>query len=145
MFRAAAIALGAFILVGCSTNASVQNPFKGDDTQKTQLAAFAAQSQYPNKQASDDLRATALIDRKEGTIKIINSTQQSLTDVKLWVNGAYVTHVDTIPARGIVTIKRENLYNRDGISLAKANAGITKVQLEQGDRFYNLEGPAFEQ
>jgi hypothetical protein len=145
MFRAAVIALGAFILVGCSTSASVENPFKGDDTQKTQLAAFAAQSQYPNKQASDDLRATALIDRKEGTVKIINSTSQAINDSKVWVNGAFVTHVDTIPARGLVTIKRENLYNRDGIPLAKANAGITKVQLEAADKFYNLEGPAFEQ
>ena len=145
MSRAVAIALAGFILVGCSTSARVDNPFKGDDTQKTQLAAFAAQSQYPNKQASDDLRAAALIDRKEGTIKIINSTSQALTDSKLWVNGAFVTHVDTIPARGMLTIKRENLYDRNGISLAKANAGITKVQLEQGDKFYNLEGPAFEQ
>jgi hypothetical protein len=91
MLRPAAIALAGFILVGCSTSASVDNPFKGDDTQKTQLAAFAAQSQYPNKQASDDLRATALVNRKDGTIKIINSTSQALTDAKVWVNGAYVT------------------------------------------------------
>jgi hypothetical protein len=145
MFRAVAIALAGFVLVGCSTSARVDNPFKGDDTQKTQLAAFAAQSQYPSKQASDDLRATALVDRKEGTIKIINSTSQAITDAKLWVNGAFVTHVDTIPARGLVTIKRENLYDRNGIPLAKANAGISRVQLESGDKFYNLEGPAFEQ
>lgn len=145
MFRAVAIALAGAILAGCSTSASVDNPFKGDDTQKTQLAAFAAQSQYPNKQASDDLRVAALVDRKEGTIKIINSTTQALTDAKLWVNGAFVTHVDTIPARGMLTIKRENLYDRNGIPLAKSNAGITKVQLEVGDKFYNLEGPAFEQ
>ncbi|HEV8379565.1 MAG TPA: hypothetical protein VGP99_11995 [Tepidisphaeraceae bacterium] len=145
MFRAAAIALAGLVLVGCSTSARVDNPFKGDDSQKTQLAAFAAQSQYPNKQASDDLRAAALVDRKEGTIKIINTTQQALTDAKLWVNGAYVTHVDTIPARGMVTIKRENLYDRNGISLAKANGSINKVQLEMADKFYNLEGPAFEQ
>ena len=145
MFRAVAIALAGFVLVGCSTSARVDNPFKGDDTQKTQLAAFAAQSQYPTKQASDDLRATALVDRKEGTIKIINSTSQAITDSKLWVNGAFVTHVDTIPARGMVTIKRENLYDKNGIPLAKSNAGITKVQLESGDKFSNLEGPAFEQ
>jgi len=144
MFRAVAIALAGAILAGCSTSASVDNPFKGDDTQKTQLAAFAAQSQYPNKQAADDLRVAALVDRKEGTIKIINSTSQALTDAKLWVNGAFVTHVDTIPARGLVTIKRENLYDRNGIPLAKSNAGISKVQLEVGDKFYNLEGPAFE-
>jgi hypothetical protein len=144
MFRAAAIALSGLILVGCSTSAKVDNPFKGDDTQKTQLAAFAAQSQYPSKQASDDLRVAALVNREEGTIKIVNSTPQALTDAKLWVNGTYVTHVDTVPARGLVTIKRENLYDQKGISLSKANASINRVQLEMGDKFYNLEGPAFE-
>jgi len=143
MFRAVAIALAGLVLVGCS--ASVQNPFKGDDTQKTQLAAFAAQSQFPTKQPSDDLRVTALINKGDGTIKIINTTNQALTDAKLWVNGAFVTHVDTIPAKGPLTIKRENLYNRDGVSLSKASIGIQKVQLEMADKLYNLEGPAFEQ
>jgi len=145
MFRAVAMALGAFILVGCSTSASVENPFKGSDTEKTQLAAFAAQSQLPSKQPSDDLRVAALINKDNGNIKVINSTQQSINDSKLWVNGSFVTHVDTIPARGVVSIKRENLYNRDGIPLTKANIGISKVQLESGDKLYNLEGPAFEQ
>ncbi len=141
MFRAAAIALGAFILIGCSS----VNPFKSDDSQKTQLAAFAAQSQYPSKQASDDLRVTALVHKDDGSIKLINTTQQTINDTKLWVNGAFVTHVDTIPSKGVVTIKRENLYDQKGISMAKANSGITKVQLEQGEKLYNLEGPAFEQ
>src|SRR5258706_8795021 len=95
MFRAAAIALAGFILVGCSTSAEVKNPFKSDDTQKTQLAAFAAQSQYPSKQPSDDLRVAALINKGDGTIKIINSTNQAINDAKLWVNSAFVTHVDT--------------------------------------------------
>jgi len=142
MFRAVAIALGAFILAGCSGS---MNPFKSDDTQKTQLAAFAAQSQYPTKQPSDDLRVSALINKDDGSIKIINNTQQTINDAKVWVNGAYVTHVDTIPSKGVVSIKRENLYDQKGISLAKANAGVTKVQLETGDKLYNLEGPSFEQ
>jgi len=88
---------------------------------------------------------TALVNKDDGSIKLINSTQQTINDAKLWVNGAFVTHVDTIPAKGVVTIKRENLYDQKGISMAKANSGITKVQLEQGDKLYNLEGPAFEQ
>ncbi len=88
---------------------------------------------------------TALVNKDDGSIKLINSTQQTINDTKLWVNGAFVTHVDTIPAKGVVTIKRENLYDQKGISMVKANSGITKVQLEQGDKLYNLEGPAFEQ
>ena len=145
MFRAAAIALTGFILVGCSTSTSVKNPFKSDDTQRTQLAAFAAQSQYPNKQASDDLAVAALIKGKDGDIKIINTTQQAITDAKLWVNGAFVTHIDTIPAKGTISVQRENLFNRDGISLAKASNGINRIQLEVGDKLNNVHGPAFEQ
>jgi hypothetical protein len=45
----------------------------------------------------------------------------------------------------MVTITRENLYNRDGIPMSKANGGINKVQLEVGDKFYNLDGPVIEQ
>jgi hypothetical protein len=145
MLRATVIALAAFIVVGCSTSAEVKNPFKSDDTHKTQLAAFAAQSQYPTKQASDDLAVAALMKGKDGDIKLINTTQQAVTDAKVWVNGAFVTHLDTIPARGTVTIKREDLFNRDGISLAKSNTGITRIQLEMGDKLYNVHGPAYEQ
>ncbi|HEV8606069.1 MAG TPA: hypothetical protein VGQ99_11915 [Tepidisphaeraceae bacterium] len=145
MFRAVAIALAGLILAGCSTSAEVKNPFKGNDTERTQLAAFAAQSQYPTKQPSDDLAVAALIKGKDGEIKILNTTQQAITDAKVWVNGAYVTHVDTIPARGTVTIQRENLFNRDGISLAKSNTGVTRIQLETGDKLYNVHGPAMEQ
>jgi PBP1b-binding outer membrane lipoprotein LpoB len=145
MLRAAAIALAGLFLVGCSTSAQVKNPFKSDDSQKTQLAAFAGQSQYPNKQASDDLAVTALVNKKDGTTKIINSTPQAITDAKIWINGAFVTHVDTIPARGMTTIPRENFFDRNGISMAKSSTGITKVQMETADKFYNLHGPAFEQ
>src|SRR5207244_12933971 len=106
---------------------------------------FPTHSQQPTKHPSDAQRATALISKGDGTIKIINTTNQAVNDAKLWINGSFVTHVDTVPAKGLVTIKRENLYNRDGISLAKANIGIQKVQLEMADKLYNLEGPAFEQ
>jgi hypothetical protein len=145
MSRALAIALVGFILVGCSTSAEVKNPFKANDTERTQLAAFAAQSQYPTRQPSDDLAVAALIKGKDGDIKILNTTERAITDAKVWVNGAYVAHVDNIPARGTVNIQRENLFNRDGISLAKANTAATRVQLEIGDKLYNVHGPAMEQ
>ncbi len=145
MFRATAIALAAFILVGCSTSASVKNPFKSDDSHRTQLAAFAAQSQYPTKQASDDLAIAALIKGKDGDIKLLNTTQQAITDAKVWINGSFVTHVDTIPAKGTVMIKRDDLFNRDGISLSKASTAINRIQLESGDKLYNVHGPAYEQ
>ena len=145
MLRATVIALAGLILVGCSTSAAMKNPFKSDDTHKTQLAAFAAQANYPNKQASDDLAIAALMKGKDGDIKLLNTTQQAVTDAKVWVNGSFVTHLDTIPAKGTVMIKREDLFNHDGISLAKSNTGINRIQIEMGDKLYNVHGPAYEQ
>jgi len=142
MFRAFAIAVAALALAGCSTSAELDNPFKGDDG-KTQMAAFAAQSQYPNKQAEDS-QLTALINRKDGQIKIINPTNQAMTDAKVWANGSFVARVDSIPARGQLTLSRERFYDKNGISLARSNNPITRVQVESGDRFLNLQGPAME-
>jgi hypothetical protein len=145
MFRAFAIALAAFIVVGCSTSAEVDNPFGGGgDEQKTQMAAFAAQSQHPNRQAEES-QLSALIDRKDGRIKLINPTNQSITDAKVWTNGTFVTRVESIPARGQLTLSRENFYNKDGISLSKSSTPINRVQIETGDRFLNVLGPAYDQ
>jgi hypothetical protein len=143
MFRSLAIALAAFLLAGCSTSAEVDNPFGGGGDGKTQMAAFAAQSQYPNRQAEES-QISAVVDRKEGRIKIINPTNQALTDAKVWANGAFVTRVDSIPARGSMTLTRENFYNKDGIALSKSNTPINRIQIETGDRFVNLLGPAYE-
>ena len=62
--------------------------------------------------------------------------------IKVWVNGAFVTHVDTIPAKGTVMIKREDLFNRNGDSLAKSNTGINRIQLESGDKLAHFLGRA---
>jgi hypothetical protein len=105
--------------------------------------AFASTARFPtDMRASDDLRATAMIVGRDG-IKIANATDQEIKDAKLWVDGTYVTQVNSIPAHSVVTVKRTALSDRSG-NLPGDLQGVTQLQLETHANLYNLQGPVFE-
>jgi len=104
--------------------------------------AFASTARFPSDmRASDDLRATAMIGR-DG-IKIANATDQEIKDAKLWIDGTYVTQVNSIPAHSVVTVKRTALSDRSG-NLPSDLQGVKQLQLETHANLYNLQGPVFE-
>ena len=133
---------------GCSAGASFDPKFGRDndnDAQRTQLAAFAAQQQYPrDARASDDLRAAALIDREDNTLRILNFSDRPLNDAVVWVNGAFVHRVASVPPNGSVTIPRGQFYDANGRSLANQATSANRVQIQWGDELYNLQGPVYE-
>ncbi len=51
--------------------------------------------------------------------------------------------VNSIPARGTVTINRTELSDRDG-NLPTDLRNVGQVQLQTRDNLYNLQGPVFE-
>lgn len=145
------IAAAAAALVGCETSARL-GPVGGGDrtspTQQTQLAAFAAkpENQYPSDaQATDDLRAAAIVDGEAGNIKIYNFTDEPLTNVKVWVNGTHLYQVDNIPAKQSKTLPRSLFYNKNGMSLANSDTPVQRVQIQTSDdTLATLLGPVFE-
>jgi hypothetical protein len=107
-------------------------------------AAFANTARFPaDMKASDELRATAIIDRSTNMIKIANPNAQEIRDAKVWIDGQYVAQVNSIPARGTVTINRTELSDRDG-KLPADLRNVGQVQLQTRDNLYNLQGPVFE-
>jgi hypothetical protein len=152
MFRNAipALLIGSIAAagIGCSAGAEFDPQFgssKQTDTQRTQLAAYAAQQQYPrDATASDDLRAAALIDRDKNTIRILNFSDRPLNDAIVWVNGAFVHRIDAIPPNGSVTLPRAQFYDATGRSLANQSTSANRVQIQWGDELYNLQGPVYE-
>jgi hypothetical protein len=119
-------------------NAGSTNSGKADP----ERMAFASTARFPNDmRASDDLRATAMVGR-DG-IKIANATDQEIKDAKLWVDGTYVTQVNSIPAHSVVTVKRSELSDRNG-NLPTDMQGIKNLQLQTHANLYNLQGPVFE-
>lgn len=104
--------------------------------------AFAKTAQYPaDLHATDDLRATALI--QDNGIKIANATDREIHDVKVWIDGTYVSQVNSIPAHGSVTVERKAFADRNG-NLPSDTKGFKQVQLQTRDNLYNLQGPVFE-
>jgi len=107
------------------------------NTESARPAGFDAAStpRFPTDlRPSDDLRATALIDRDANRIKIVNPSDQALRDVKIWVDGRYAGSVAEIPARGAVNIDRGGLEVKSS----------SRIQIQAGDKLYNVQGPAFD-
>jgi hypothetical protein len=114
-------------------------------TADPERAAFAATAHYPNEmQASNDLKATALVGRSAGSIKIANASDQPIRDAKLWVDGRYVVQINDLPAHGTVTLNRTEFADRDG-KLPADLKGVRQVQLQTKDNLYNLQGPVFDE
>jgi hypothetical protein len=117
--------------------------FEKSDVMDTQYAAFAAKSQIP-PEASDTLRATALVNRQDNTVRILNPTDRSIRNAKVWVNRNFVTPVDNIPSHGSTTLRRDEFYNSSGLPLTKSDTTASVVQLEEDGKLYDLLGPVFE-
>ena len=137
-------------LTGCRTT-TVFNPAKlggGDDpTMRTQLTAFAAktENQYPEgAQASDELNVSAIVTRADGSLRLYNFTDQTLSEGKGWVNREFVTPLRAIAPNGKLIIGRNLFYNNTGTPLSGSTAGIVRVQIERQGTLYNVLGPALE-
>lgn len=148
MFRQTLMSLSLAGLMGCAAGAELQNPFRGGTAQaqaeQAQMAAFAATAEYPRGEASDDLRAAALINRDGGTIRVINFTDEPIRNARVWVNGAFVQEVGTIPPNGSVTLRNDRFFNSDGQTLAQMNTAPVRVELQSDDKLHRLQGPVYE-
>lgn len=131
-------------LVGCSASAELDPQAGNDATADTRLAAYAAAAEFPDAEASDDLRVAAVIQRQSNNIKIYNFSNQALRDVDVWVNGSFVHKVNSIPANGHVTLARTAFFDAGGRSLAQQNTTINTVQIADDGRLYNLQGPVLD-
>jgi hypothetical protein len=131
--------LGLAALVGCeSSMGSTAN--KG--VSSTVLAATAGGAQYPqNMQPSTDVPLVALDKRDGSSITLINPTDQPMTDLKIWVNGSYVQPLDTLPARGMVTLRRGDFYNANGGALSQAKVTVDRIDVQSGNKLIRVQGP----
>lgn len=138
--------IGCCALLGCAAGAEFDPNFgRSKDEGTTQLAAYAAKADYPrDEQPRDDLRASTIVNREKGSIRIYNFSDRAISDADVWVNGTYVYRVNAIPPKGSVTLPLKAFYDRDGRAFPPKSVGIDRVQVEVGDDLYNLDGPVYE-
>lgn len=144
-------------LAGCAAQNGTEPQATGSSPQSSQvmaagesqgssqaeLAAYAGAHQYPATQpAKNDLRAAAIVDANQGVIKIYNFGTQPIRDADVWVNQAYVRHVNAIAPGSSVSIQMSNLYNGVGQQFSARGEHVQRVQIHQDGGLYTLMGPA---
>lgn len=146
MLRQTSLLIVAAALAGCSASAEMEPASDASQSQtaNAQLAAYAASAELPQGEASDDLRAAAVVNRESNNLKIYNFSNRALRNVDVWVNGSFVGKVSNIPANGSAMVPRSAFYDSSGRSLAQENTMINSVQIVDDDKLYNLQGPAVE-
>lgn len=139
-------------LAGCASDQGGSQPTASNGSQTSQmaasegptsaeLAAYAGSHQYPQgEQTHSDIRAAALINGD--MIKIYNFGTDPIRDADVWVNRAYVRHVNAIAPGSSVVIHTTNLYNAVGQQLAQKGDHVNIVQVEQDHTLQTLMGPA---
>jgi hypothetical protein len=135
-------ALGASMMFGCSSN----NEFT-PGSEPTQLAAYAAKNPYPaDKTAKDNLQLTAVVNHSTGNITVRNFGTGPIEDFRLWVNQAYVMHVDRIEPGTSRVFSLSDLYSSGGDSLKDTSPEqIHKVQIQTSEgKLWNVQGPQVE-
>ncbi len=138
MFRMSLALTAVALIAGCSTSASI-GPSAGE---QPRLASFAASVTYPvNATPSRDYWQTvAVVGPNRDNLTIANPTDQPITDLRVWINGQYVTHIDSVPAYGAVTLRRADFYSGSGQMLSVPFANADRIELQIGDtnKLYEL-------
>jgi hypothetical protein len=137
--KALAAAVVAIALAGCE-NVQTNNPGMSDDAH---LAAFAANSTYPGAttQPSNDLKLGAQIPPNSNNIQLVNYGDEAVAPSDVWVNGAYVQHVQSIPPHGALNLIKSDFYSKGGDRLDQSGATVSQVQIDINGKLYNVLGP----
>jgi hypothetical protein len=137
-------------VVDVRPSAGNDNPDRaGDTTPKSspatpggrdpEMVARANTARYPDDlKPSDDLRASAVFDRANKTLRIDNNSGHDILGGNLWASETYVTPVPNIPAGGSTSVQTSQFFDRDGKGLPSFN-DVVKLQLQSGGKLYNLK------
>ena len=148
----AAMALAA--IAGCSTE-SPQPQSSNSNPQpvavapqpkaptEAELAAYAGAHPYPtDQQAKGEVRAAAIVDKNDQVLKVYNFGTEPIRDANVWVNQAYVRHIDAIAPGSFVKVQMSHLYDATGQAFTAKNEHVMLVQLELDHQLHSVMGPA---
>lgn len=117
--------------------------YPGNGASQT-TATPAAAAATPAATAASTATAAAVDYPKSKELEILNLTDSAITDARVWVNGAYVRRVGTIPPRGSVLIRYGNLLRAGQAAedFTMVRQSVAKVELETAQGLLPVAGPA---
>ena len=138
-----ALAAGVFALaVGCETS---QIARVGDEPREA--ITYAATAKYPGEaqlSRSSDIKVAAIDNPNMDQLELLNLTDNSIPASTLWVNGAFVRRIPTIPPRGTLVVKYAELLEagRGTQDLKSVNQQARKVELQTQQGLIAVQGPS---
>src|SRR5690348_4381350 len=96
MLKQLALLAAAGALIGCESMSPDSARVSAQAPTAPELAAFAGAHRYPATQPTQELKAAAIVNHDRGIIKIYNFTSRPLQNVNVWVNQAFVQHLNGI-------------------------------------------------
>lgn len=145
ILRTSLAVAGIALLAGCAGGGGVESPFAGDSgSRQAQLAAYAASTPYPSTQATPATHLGAIVNRDDKTLRILNFSDQQVKDGRVWINGAFVHRIQSVPPHSSVTLRLDQFYNNTGRSMKDMSITPENVQLQADGNLYSLQGPLFE-
>lgn len=147
-FAATSFFAAAVTLAGCAAGGKSAASTSTDGTNipntPTELAAYAGNARFPQTQPTNDLTVAAIVSRDKKQLKLYNFGKQAIRNVDVWVNGSFVKRIGGIAPQSNVVINTTEIYNGLGHTLASRGEEVSRVQLDDAGRLYNLMGPASE-
>lgn len=153
MFKQALAIIALLALTGCASentqpaqpraSAVAQAPPEPQVPSEAELAAYAGAHPFPaSAPARTDIRAAAIVNADQHYIKIYNFGTDPIRDADVWVNRAFVRHVNAIAPGTSVTIQMANLYNGIGQQFSARGEHVQLVQIQRDQVVETLMGPA---
>ena len=131
------VALGLF--AGCATNDVSQ---VGE--RPREAITFAAQSSYPsNPKYADQYKAVALYDATRKEIDVYNLGKEPIPATALWMNGRFVSRVNTISPKSHLSVPyKELIESGAGVNdFAQMATAPIQVELQTKDGLVAAQGP----
>ena len=142
------IAIASLVVLTCVFGCSTSKLSRVDPEARARIG-YAATARYPGnaKLATDRVQVAVLADPDDNELKLLNLSDNAITTPTLWVNGAYVRQIPTLPPRGTHTVPYETLLQAGNTAndFDRANQAVVKAELETGEGLFTVLGPAIEQ
>ena len=139
----AIVTLTVVSLIACGCNTTRVSHVDPDARARI---GYAATAQYPAnpKAATASVLAAAVDHPRDKQIEVLNLSDNAVTTPTVWVNGAYLRQLATLPPRGAVSIRYSELLQagQTANDFERAAQTVTKVELQSGGSLYSVLGPA---
>jgi hypothetical protein len=108
----------------------------------TKFAAYGASTTYPSNIPGDTAPSIGVeVQPDSKTLRVLNFGKETIGSADVWVNGAYVHHIDGVAPSSYQKLDLNEFFDHSGDDFTASNATVQTVQISAGGKLWTLLGP----